>query len=873
MPPERKPAGEADRFPCNEQVAEIVKSALELPRQDRQSFLDQECRSNPEMRAEIESLLEQEAPAEDLIETPALHLAAETFMREKSLREGEIVGGYKVLSLIDRGGMGEVYLAQDRQLHRKVALKLIRRGMDTEAIIRRFRNEERLLASLNHPNIAQLYGGGMTPEGLPFFAMELVEGERLDVYCREKYCQSGADRLSIFEQLELFRKICAAVSYAHQRLVVHRDLKPANIRVKAEGEPKLLDFGIAKLLKPEPASLDLTLTQPRVMTPEYASPEQVRGEPVTTATDVYSLGVILYELLTGQKPYRLKTRTPEEISRAITEQDPMRPSTAIARRDGSSKSQTPNPKLLRGDLDNIILKALRKEPERRYASVAQFSEDIRRHLEGRPVIARKDTVGYRAGKFVKRNKVGVAAAVVVVLALIAGMITTAWQARIATIERAKAEQRFNDVRHLADSLMFEIHDAIQNLAGSTPARRLLVSRALQYLDSLAHESHSNPAVQRELATAYEKLGDIQGNPYVPNLGDTQGALQSYTKALAIRQSLLLTSAGDETQEELAKSYRSLGDILEQKGDIAVCVESFRKSLAIFESLGKAHPSNRRLQEELARAYEALGDGLRRTDKLSEKLQDFRKSLAIRERLLAMTPNDRSLRRSVAVSLMKLGDAWAVNKAEAMDSLGKAVVIVESLAASDPMNARAQRDLGLIAYRFGEVLNSVGDYSGALEKYQKALAVHERLSEEDPKDIQARFDTASIRADIAEAFLNLNNSGQALENGSKSLSMFENLVETDPANMVYFRYLGLCYDLLGKTHTLVGSDAKLSTSNRIEQWQQARQLYQRALKVFSELRDNGTLRSTDKDRPVDLTTKIKACDTAIDELKRSNNPTG
>src|SRR5205807_1681016 len=418
-------------------LAELVKSAVERGPESRAAFLEEECRSDPAMQAEIASLLQQQEGVSRFIEVPALHFAAESFLGQCALSAGQIIGHYEIVSLIGSGGMGEVYLAQDRQLDRKVALKLIRRGFNSEDIIRHFKREEHLLASLNHPNIAQLYGSGLTADGVPFFVMEYVEGQRLDDYCNER-------KLETKERLQLFRKVCSAVTYAHQRLVIHRDLKPANVRVTAEGEPKLLDFGIAKLIEVENAqSSSMTLTLQGVMTPEYASPEQVRGESMTTASDVYSLGVVLYKLLTGQSPYRTTTNRPDEIMRAITDQAPERPSTAMARSlsDSSDNPQSAirNPKFLKGDLDNIALMALRKDPTRRYQSVGQFSADIQRHLEGLPVVARKVTFTYRASKFIRRHRVAVAAAFLISISLVGGMITTTWQAQVARHEKVKAE--------------------------------------------------------------------------------------------------------------------------------------------------------------------------------------------------------------------------------------------------------------------------------------------------------------------------------------------------------------------------------------------------------------------------------------------------
>ena len=388
-------------MPELETVEEIFHAALAGDPEQLSAFLDERCAGDEALRGKVEQLLAAHGQADGFIETRIATFASSilTDADDTDLLIGQRIGHYKVLQRISAGGMGTVYLAEraDEQYEKQVAIKLIKRGMDTDSVLRHFRNERQILAGFDHPNIARLLDGGATESGLPYFVMEYVEGMPIDRYCEDH-------RLSIAERLKLFREACAAVTYAHRHTVIHRDIKPSNILVTKDGVPKLLDFGIAKILQPgDGAEALATITGFRLMTPEYASPEQVRGEPVSAATDVYSLGVVLYQLLTGQKPYRLKTRTPEEISRAIVEQEPPRPSTAVAANDGSSKSQAPNPKLLRGDLDNIVLLALRKEPERRYPSVEQFSEDIRRHLEAQPVVARKDTLAYRTAKFIRRN--------------------------------------------------------------------------------------------------------------------------------------------------------------------------------------------------------------------------------------------------------------------------------------------------------------------------------------------------------------------------------------------------------------------------------------------------------------------------------------
>lgn len=467
------------------EVAEFVKSALERDRREWPALLDATCPAH--LRSEVDSLLSFQARALDLIEQPAAKIAARMIANITTIHPGEQVEQYTIEALIGTGGMGEVYLAKDTQLKRRVALKLVQRGMNTEAILRRFRQEEEILAGLNHPNIAQLYGSGATLEGIPYFAMEYVEGKRLD-----EFCNQGS--LNVAQRLQLFRKICAAVAFAHQHLVIHRDLKPANIRVTAEGEPKLLDFGIAKIVDAASGEqTEQTITLQRVMTPEYASPEQVRGENVTTGSDVYSLGVLLYGLLTGQKPYRLTSHRPEEIERAITNQIPSRPSNAVQSEADIQNSKI-NPKSLRGDLDNIVLMAMRKEPERRYSTAAQLADDIRRYLEGLPIIARQDTVAYRTSKFVQRNRLAVAAAALVLLAIIGGLAVALSQARMARHQRDFAQQQQLKAERINAFLQRMLSFSNQSVTSISPVAQKKDVTVNDMLDQVV------PQIESELAT-------------------------------------------------------------------------------------------------------------------------------------------------------------------------------------------------------------------------------------------------------------------------------------------------------------------------------------------------------------------------------------
>ena len=466
----------------------LFDSALERGPAERSEFLRKACGGDEGLRAELERLLSSYESNKSIADEPP---SGDGLADQK-------IGSYRIVRQIGVGGMGAVFLAvrADDTFSKRVAIKLVRTGVDTQAVLKRFRQERQILAPLDHPNITKLLDGGTTEQGLPYFVMDYVEGTRIDRYC-------DTHKLSINERIALFREVCSAVQYVHQNLVVHRDLKPSNILVTADGVPKLLDFGIAKLLKPDvfTLSLDATVAEFRPMTPGYASPEQVRGEPVTTASDVYSLGVILYELLTSCRPYKLSGDSPDEIRQAVCEQEPEKPSITLTRLDQETAKPRKFPtaesvaalratvpeklrRQLAGDLDNIVMKALRKEPQRRYSSAEQLSDDLRRYLEGLPVTAHPDTQAYRTGKFVRRHKLGVAAAALLVLSLLGGVLGTTWQMRVAQRERARAQQQFNDVRKLTTSFLFEFHTAIQDLPGATPARQLLVQRALEYLNKI-----------------------------------------------------------------------------------------------------------------------------------------------------------------------------------------------------------------------------------------------------------------------------------------------------------------------------------------------------------------------------------------------------
>ncbi len=694
-------------------VEELLNAALELEPAARRKFLD--TLEAPTLRREVESLLVCETEMDGFLSAPALALSADFFDddNDDGERAGQAIGRYRIIKEIGRGGMGAVYLAEraDDEYQQQVAIKVIKRGYDTDEVRRRFRNERQILARLEHPNIARLLDGGTTEDGLAYFVMEYVEGQPLNEY-------ADTHKLSTVERLKLFRIICAAVTHAHQNLVVHRDLKPSNILVTSEGTPKLLDFGIAKLLHGDTHSEadTMTATNLRVLTPEYASPEQVRGLPVTTATDVYSLGVLLYELLTGHRPYRLKNRHPQEIERVICEEQPDRPSTAINRIEESANtgsemrgtSVTPQtvsdardtqPDKLRrrlaGDLDNIVLMAMRKEPARRYASVGQFSEDIRWHLEGLPVLARKDTFNYRASKFVRRNKIGVAAAAVILLLLVGGIVATAWQARrataqarIAASERDRAERRFNDVRKLSNSLLFEIAPKIERLEGSIEAREKLVERALEYLDSLAREAGDDMQLQSELASAYEKVGALQGAMGRPNLSDFKGALASLEKAGDMRRELLKNNPNEEgNRERLAADLNMSSEIRRWTSDVSGSIKDSEQSLELYSKLVVEQPASVALHIADADARINLALTYYFNDQVSEVYPPLRTALTELEALRETNADNSEIGRLLSKGYVLLGlNLFWDNKAKEGESqIIKAVQLSESLIAKNPQD--------------------------------------------------------------------------------------------------------------------------------------------------------------------------------------------
>ncbi len=799
-----------------EKVLEVVTSALDLEPNERGAFLDQACSGDIDLRAEVESLLGQQDHVRDFIEAPPAAVAAEVLQEpDTDPFEGKRIGQYRCVRKIGRGGMGAVYLAErdDEQYRKQVAIKLITYGLDLEEVRRRFRHERQILATLDHPNIARLLDGGTTEEGLPYFVMDLVDGMPIDAYC-------DACKLDTNARLALFRTVCSAVHYAHQNLVIHRDIKPGNILVTADGVPKLLDFGIAKLLDPDPSlTFARTITEMKTLTPEYASPEQVKGEKVTTATDIYSLGIVLYGLLTGHRPYRIKTSRPDEISRVICEEEPERPSTAVAR-DKTSNIEQRKSRSLRGDLDNIVLMAMRKEPARRYGSVAQFSEDIRRHLVGLPVIARRDTWSYRTGKFIQRYKVGVAAAVLLALTLVGGIIATVWEAnratkeaKIAAQQRDRAEGRFRDVRRLANALLFDIAPKVERLEGSTEARTSLVRRALDYLDSLARESGSDPQLQTELASAYEKVGELQGAPRKANLNDFSGAIASYEKAREIRRRLLQKSPNDlENLRLLAANLSAVSFIRWWTSDASGSLEDSQRALEDYQKLLKAQPNSAELRLASAEAQLDLAHTYYFNDQLAKVYPPLRTAIATLEGLRPTDPENPEILRLLGRGYTLLGMtlSWDGKQKEGETEMAKAFGINEPLVAKYPKDNVLKQAL-LHTYLQSSQLYEDADPARSSEILQKARTVAEQAIQSDAADTQARQNLAKTYSMLGLVSLRLKKPDEAVGYLEKSSGAFAELEKLNPNNRAYKHDIGRVLIFLGQAKHQQGNFSEALTS--------------------------------------------------------------
>ncbi|HYP09769.1 MAG TPA: serine/threonine-protein kinase [Bryobacteraceae bacterium] len=797
-------------------IKQVLGDALDLPASKRIAYLDEACAGDPELRAEVDALLEASEDTVDFIETPALAQADDWL----SGLIGERIGPYRIVELLGEGGMGAVYrgVRDDGDFQQQIAIKLVKRGMDTNAILRRFRAERRILARLDHPNICKLIDGGVTDDGLPYFVMEYLQGTPIQTYCQEH-------KLNVRERLNLFVQLCGAVEYSHRNLVVHRDLKAKNILVTRDGVPKLLDFGIAKLLDRDSSTNnpDPTVAADRLFTPDYASPEQIRGESITTAADIYSLGVLLYEMLTERRPFHLTGMPHAEMSRIITEQDPAKAS-SVAPREIARE--------LVGDLDTIINKAMHKSPDRRYGSAQQFAEDLRRHMDGRPVLARGDTVAYRASKFFQRNRTLVLAASLAAIGLFVGGLAAAWQRGVAISKEQEARKRFSDIRELANSFLGELDTELERLPGSTTAREIMARRVLKYLDQLAKDEVNDIALQRELGVAYERLGDVEGGPTVSNLGNTSAALDAYGKAIAIFDKIGKTRPGDaQVVADQMRAYSKMSDVKSAMlSDHQGSLELELRMRAMREEWVKNHPADRSARRTLAANLQSIAGRLDLLGRYEESLGVRRQALGMVEDLHASGPVDSNLRLALALAYKRLGRTLHRTRRyeEAIPNFLKALAIEQQEVQRDPVSVTSRVNLSFTWNDMGFTQVARGDPAKAFECYREALKLREELVRSNPKDVRSASLLATTRLRLGALLAKTGKTEDAVRLMRESLQAREQLAAKDPDN------LGARAEVAEASAAL--ADVYLQTRRA----PLARDLYERAHGIFAELRGLGKL---------------------------------
>ncbi|WP_051670516.1 serine/threonine protein kinase [Bryobacter aggregatus] len=789
----------------------LFEQAIDLPPIERAQFLREVQFKSPLVYQQLRSLLIAHEGPSAFFEQDGGMWAQLT----PTVLIGRRFGAYKIEEEIGRGGMGAVYRASraDDAFHKTVAIKIISGGaILSESALDSFRRERQILAQLEHPHIARLLDGGATDDSLLYLIMEFVDGQPLDTYVEQR-------KLGVEEILKLFLAVCRAVAFAHRNLVVHRDLKPSNIMVKADGDVKLLDFGIAKVLSP---NRDETATVAVRLTPEFASPEQIRGEPISTASDVYSLGVLLFHVLTGgARPYRATSQAVPDLLQAVLDSEAPKP---------SSVAPAHLAKKLRGDLDRITLKAMAKEPSRRYASVDQLREDIERHLSGRPIHAQADDWTYRAMKFVRRNRLAVSAAAVIALTMVAGGLTTLWQGRIAQEqraeaiaarqvaeeqrktaeaqrrlaiaaqqqadaqrrlaerrtaealgERAKSDSRYQNVRSLATAVLFDVNETLRDVPGAGPARKQAVLAALKHLESLSEKSKDDPSLTADLAGAYEQVGDIMESLFADSKDGASMAIPAYLKAVRLRQTVLRRSADESLR--LSEVQRRLGNAQLNAGQVTPATQSYRQSLATAMSLGKTDDALR--LGALARSNLCTANTVAGNHQAA--IPDCEEAV----RILENVKNTRDVPRLRLLTKLRLGNALK-REGQAAAALAQYRDVLRDADPMDPQTGLIVNELvEVLGEQEGSLLGAAlrkqavfasrnGQRDLALERFEQAMKVtgHPQPA---MKDVVAYGEAATEDAQAVVYFRN-GQVRQAIESSKKALSRLATNTST-PANIL------------------------------------------------------------------------------------------
>jgi non-specific serine/threonine protein kinase/serine/threonine-protein kinase len=747
-------------------VTELMDRALEVAAADRRAWLESAAGGDPTIVAEVLRLLDAHEGAGRFLEAPAIaQPGAAAALRDAlvdghgaALQAGGTLGRYRILREIGRGGMGTVYLGvrSDEVFEKHVAIKVVPGAIVSDSLRERFDRERRLLAALDHPGIARVLDGGATANGLPYLILEFVDGMPIDAYC-------DARQLPLPDRLRLFLEVCRAVHYAHGRLIVHRDIKANNVLVGADGRVRLLDFGIAKLLLPDESARDASATIVQAWTPESASPEQVRGEPTTIATDIYGLGALLFRLLTGRPVFNLSEHNTGERVRIICEVSPERPG-QVAREQGM-----PLARHIGGDLDLIVLKALQKEPSRRYQSAEHLAEDIERHLAHRPVLAAPDSLKYRAQRFISRHPLATAATLTASLFLVTATAVAVVQADRAKQERDRAEARLMDVRRMANTLIFDVYDRVENSQNATPIRRGLVEKGLAYLEGLEIEAATDPVLAVELARAYGRLARVQGARGQANLGDREGAMKSLEKGRSLlapflaengasldlevvylsltrdlasnQQSRQLTSEGLQRARALQARYPDNASAIEalahtvffaalEANDTDQELPLWTEANQGYRTLVERYPDDVSHVRNLALTEKYVGAAQHRLKRFDLARVHYERALELDRRVQTLRPETRQTMIDLAIDLGNIAsldrDAVPPRRAEAAALYRESLTLRERAAALDPADVFARQSLGYCLIQLSQLSRELGDLAAAESFGRRGVDVYESL---------------------------------------------------------------------------------------------------------------------------------------------------
>lgn len=728
------------------QIEELFDRVVDLPGHERAAVLEDACQGDRDLFDQVMRLLEHDQPQDggssprvsEVISRFASLASAET----EPCLAGRTIGAYRIVREVGRGGMGVVFEAvrDDGQFEKRVALKLATHAVYSPEFLTRFRNERQILAQLEHPHIARLLDGGTTAEQIPFFAMEFVDGVPIDQYVE-------THGLPVGERLRLFLQVCEAVEYAHSRLVIHRDLKPGNILV-ADGFARLLDFGIAKLAEAE-GGRTMTGAGPAPLTPDYCSPEQVRGQEITARSDVYSLGLVLYRLLTGERGQTADTVSAGALERSICDDVPKAPSALAA-----AAGKTGLARQLRGDLDTIVETAIAKEPARRYQSVNALREDLQRYRDGRPIQARQQSAWYRAHRFVRRHWVGVAAAAAVIAALAIGLASTIYQAR-------RAERRFQQVRKIARALVEDVEEAIRDVPATIKAQEVVVRTAVEYLDALMTEAAGDPALQAEAAHGYLQVADVAYDRARPSLNKPDEARRYLKRAIAILDPLHRSRPDDEHVAHLTiRAHRTYALFLKSTGEVlANVLAEFDRAVALAER--EAARSTITDPDLLIEVFDAYKDRVRETYTSSDTRPLVDPMIKLAERLVAAHGETTSGLGRLALAYSQAGKAMDTDGEyeQALAYFRRQTEIQAKVAAKLPDSSNARRNLSIAWANMGDSLMNAAGFrfegygpqppispkrrAEAREAYSKALELAQWRYKADPKNDLVRLDLAIV----------------------------------------------------------------------------------------------------------------------------------